>query len=76
MLTRRTLWNGNREDWRFLFKRDPEENIILWAWSTFDRRRADFDELETQAPAGVIVIRLSRPSEAKKLTLRLQQLTP
>ncbi len=31
--TREELWNGNRERWRNFVKRDPEENIILWAWT-------------------------------------------
>lgn len=26
------LWNGNRERWRNLFSRDPNESVILWAW--------------------------------------------
>ncbi|MEH1129765.1 hypothetical protein [Micromonospora sp. CPCC 206061] len=25
------LWNGNRERWRNLFTRDPNESVILWA---------------------------------------------
>lgn len=31
--TRERLWNGNRERWRDFVKRDPEDNIILWAWT-------------------------------------------
>ncbi len=31
--TREELWNGNRERWRNLIKRDPEDNIIVWAWT-------------------------------------------
>jgi adenylate kinase family enzyme len=26
------LWNGNRERWRNLFTRDPQESVIAWAW--------------------------------------------
>ena len=26
------LWNGNRERWRNLFSRDPEESVVAWAW--------------------------------------------
>ncbi len=33
LLTRRELWNGNREDWRNLLRRDPAENILLWTWT-------------------------------------------
>ena len=41
-LTRRTLrrmasgaelWNGNRERWRNLFRLDPTESILRWAWT-------------------------------------------
>jgi adenylate kinase family enzyme len=33
--TRQELWNGNREPWTNLYSRDPEQNIILWAWTRF-----------------------------------------
>jgi adenylate kinase family enzyme len=26
------LWNGNRERWRNLFARAPDESVIVWAW--------------------------------------------
>jgi adenylate kinase family enzyme len=29
---RAELWNGNREPWGNLFKRDPNESIIAWSW--------------------------------------------
>ena len=32
LLTRRELWNGNREQWRDLLSRSPERNIVRWAW--------------------------------------------
>lgn len=31
-ILRRELWNGNRESLRNLLRRDPDENIALWAW--------------------------------------------
>lgn len=31
-LLRRELWNGNRESLASLFRRDPEDNIVLWTW--------------------------------------------
>jgi adenylate kinase family enzyme len=34
--TRRRLWNGNRESFRNLLSRDPEENIIRWASAAVD----------------------------------------
>ncbi|MFN3254101.1 MAG: adenylate kinase [Ilumatobacter sp.] len=33
-LTRRELWNGNRERWRDLLSRDPERNPIVWSWQS------------------------------------------
>jgi adenylate kinase family enzyme len=33
MALRRELWNGNRERFRSLFDRRPEENILLWSWT-------------------------------------------
>lgn len=33
ILFRRELWNGNREEIRTLFSRDPNTNVVLWAWT-------------------------------------------
>lgn len=33
------LWNGNRESWRNLLRRDPTENILLWSWTNHVRNR-------------------------------------
>ncbi len=41
-ITRRELWNGNREQWRSLLAWDPERSIIRWAWTTHATRRATF----------------------------------
>jgi adenylate kinase family enzyme len=32
-VTRAELWNGNRENLRWLFRRDPRESIVLWAYT-------------------------------------------
>jgi len=32
-IRRTELWNGNREEWRDMFSRDPEKSIILWSWT-------------------------------------------
>lgn len=34
ILKREQLWNGNRESLRNALSRDPNRNIIRWAWST------------------------------------------
>ena len=41
---RRELWNGNRERWRNMLTLDPNESIILWAWTTYGRRRREYAE--------------------------------
>lgn len=41
--TRRILWNGNTESWRNLVKPRPEDNIIVWAWTTFDANRDKYE---------------------------------
>jgi adenylate kinase family enzyme len=33
MLTRAELWNGNTEQLRNLFRLDPEQSILRWAWT-------------------------------------------
>ncbi len=43
MVTRRQLWNGNREEWRNFVSMDPEKNLILWSWANHERRRKQFD---------------------------------
>ena len=42
MILRTELWNGNRERFRNLFDRRPEENIILWSWTQFPAYRARY----------------------------------
>ena len=37
--TREELWNGNRERFTSMFSRDPERNLLLWAWTTHAKRR-------------------------------------
>lgn len=48
LLTRRELWNGNRESWGNLLSRDPELNILLWAWTTHDARHLQYAAEATQ----------------------------
>ncbi len=60
-LTRRELWNGNREPWTGLVRRDPEHNIVLWAWRTHDANRARFAQA-----ADARWVRLTSPREARR----------
>ncbi len=43
LVTREELWNGNHERWRNLLSREPEKNILLWAWTTHGERPARFE---------------------------------
>src|SRR5262245_4966324 len=38
-VTRRELWNGNREEWRFFAEPD---HPIRWAWSQHARKRVEY----------------------------------
>jgi adenylate kinase family enzyme len=37
LITRRRLWNGNRETWRDALSLDPERSIVLWAWINHEK---------------------------------------
>lgn len=41
-LTRREIWHGNRESVRGWFSREPERNIMLWAWHSHPELRRRF----------------------------------
>jgi adenylate kinase family enzyme len=43
LINRTELWNGNRESVRNLFKADPNESIIMWAWTQHDVYTAKFE---------------------------------
>ena len=64
MLFRRELWNGNRERWRNLFRRDPELNILLWAWTT---HQSNHDRYRAEASTSTTTwVRLRSPQEADR----------
>jgi adenylate kinase family enzyme len=45
LVTREELWNGNRESWRGILSRRPEDNIILWAWSRHAPTRERYEAM-------------------------------
>ena len=59
-LTRQDLWNGNREVLRNLLRRDPEKNIVLWAWTKQPLLRAQYDSALADVPATVHRLRSNR----------------
>ncbi|ACZ30569.1 putative adenylate kinase [Xylanimonas cellulosilytica DSM 15894] len=62
VVTRRELWHGNRERLANLFSRDPEDNIVLWSWTSFADNRERYAE---QAATDPRVVRLRSPREAR-----------
>lgn len=40
---REVLWNGNRERLGSMFKWQPEENVVRWAWTRFDEQRERYE---------------------------------
>ena len=63
LLDRRPLWNGNRERWSSLLQRNPEDNIVLWAWTKHEHYREQYSRL--QAEAAVPWVRLRTPRQAE-----------
>jgi adenylate kinase family enzyme len=70
-LLRTELWAGNRERWlRMLRPSHP----IRWAWSTWRRRRREYEARIGQRDyADLVVLRLRRPREAEKLIRQLMR---
>jgi adenylate kinase family enzyme len=69
LLTRRELWNGNRESWRNLLRHDPAENILLWTWTrhaVVRRRNAPVWERHRDGADGVRWVRLRSPDEVAR----------
>ncbi|MBP7650599.1 MAG: hypothetical protein KA085_09265 [Phenylobacterium sp.] len=69
--TREEIWagSGNRET--FAQWRDPD-HPVLWAWRTFHRRRARYEEaFANPRLAHLAVMRLRHPREAEPLVQRL-----
>lgn len=59
------LWNGNRERLGNMFSRDPEVNLVVWAWTRhrglrerYEQRTAEFDNGD--------VYRLKKPSHVRR----------
>ncbi len=65
------LWNGNREPWRNLFTRDPEESIIAWAWHRHTVYRARYAAMLTDAAWGHLTfVRIGSRAAARRLLAR------
>ena len=61
------LWNGNREDWRFLRSLRAEENIVVWSWQRHRRQRERYLEAVADPRWGhVRFVRLCSPAEVDR----------
>jgi adenylate kinase family enzyme len=68
---RTELWAGNRERWLHMLR---PSHPIRWAWSTWRRRRREYEERIGQREyAHLVVLRLRRPREAEKLLGQLMR---
>jgi adenylate kinase family enzyme len=66
-LTRRELWNGNRESWRDWLRAD---HPIRWSWSRFHHKRAQVLEYAEQHP-DVAIIRVTTANDVHHLLARM-----
>jgi len=63
-LTRRELWNGNREPLSNFYRLDPERNIIRWTWVMHPTYVARYSAaLADPAHAHLRFVRLRSPAE-------------
>jgi hypothetical protein len=69
-LLRTTTYHGNRERVANIFKRNPEDNIILWAWTAYAHYRQVYGDLAARDSR---VVRLATPMHARQW---LDDLTP
>jgi adenylate kinase family enzyme len=66
MATGTELWNGNRERWRYLFRR--EESVLLFAWTNHSRLRARYESAQADPEnAHLTFVRLRTPEETAAL---------
>lgn len=63
ILTRETLWGGNRETWRAQFL--SRDSLFIWAWTSHPRHRLEYPQLLTQPEyAHLTCARLRSPRAA------------
>jgi len=66
MLSRRELWNGNRESLKFLLNRD--ESILWWAWTQHDKYAKRYAEaIADPANAHLAFVRVRSRAETRAL---------
>ncbi|MFM1795868.1 MAG: hypothetical protein RLZZ340_545 [Actinomycetota bacterium] len=70
VISRRELWNGNRESAKNMFSRDAEMNVLLWSWTTHGRNRVRYEQLFEALP-DVTKIRIGSPFQVNRLLSEL-----
>jgi adenylate kinase family enzyme len=74
MATGTELWNGNRERWRYLFRRD--ESILLYAWTNHHKLRARYESARADPEnAHLTFVRLRTREETAALLRDLSSVT-
>ena len=69
MVRRTELWNGNRESWTALFRADPEQSILRWAWTRHAQTRERYARAQADpANAHLEFIRLRTPAQVAEFT--------
>ncbi|MDI6526777.1 adenylate kinase [Pseudomonas otitidis] len=72
LLTRKTLWNGNRERLRNVISLDPSRSIILWSWTRHSLyRERVLAEQQDPANAGIHYIRIGSRADLHTLLGKL-----
>ena len=66
-VTRRELWNGNREPITGLFRWDPHRSIVRWSWTTHPKVRERYaTAMEDPAYRHVRFVRLRSRAEVRR----------
>jgi adenylate kinase family enzyme len=74
-LLKETCCNGNRESLRMSFM--SKDSILLWAWTSYHRRKVEFDGyFQTPPYPHLELMRVRTPREAEELLARLSGANP
>ena len=73
VLFKEVLWNGNRERVRNLFKSKPEENVVMWAYTTHSSRKTQLLSRAKAAPSHQLWIEITRGTKLDELIEQLNR---
>lgn len=66
VITGAELWHGNRERWTNLVSAQPEENILLWSWTTHHKQRERWEAaMDDPTWAHIAFVRICSRSESR-----------